>query len=170
MRRARAPFLAIALALGVGLSGCASDYGTSIANDLRSHVLSVTTAAAEGDAAGALVLLDEFAARLADALARGEITEARHASVLAALELVRADLEALLAPAEEHQEAPPETGGEAPPDDGGGSGNGNEGNRGNEGDNGNGNPGHGNGNPGNGNGNEGNGNDGNGPPGRGNDD
>jgi hypothetical protein len=95
------------IALALALSGCAgsatpattptaSTYAPDVASRLQSAVLSVTSSA-EGDPTAALARLDELAAMLADARARGEVSAARFDSISAAIALVRADLEAAIA-------------------------------------------------------------------------
>jgi ABC-type transporter Mla subunit MlaD len=75
----------------------ASPYSSTVASELQSGVLSVTSSAAGGDPTAALARLDELAATLADARARGAVTIARFDSITASMALVRADLEAAIA-------------------------------------------------------------------------
>lgn len=84
------------------LTGCAPQaaYEPETAERLQSQVLAVSTSTAEGDWAGASTRLMELEASTAEALARGEITQARHDAILAALQLVRSDVEAAIAQAE----------------------------------------------------------------------
>ena len=97
MTRRIAVVAAIMLSLGVGLGGCAApepvSYTPEAAQALQGSVLSVTEAAAAGDAESALARLAELEAALLDQLARGAIDQARFDSVTAAIALVRADLE-----------------------------------------------------------------------------
>jgi hypothetical protein len=89
----------VVLAAALVLSGCAGasgGYPAATAEDLQNRVLAVTEAASEGELETALTRLDELAASATDALARGTVTEARHGSIVSAIELVRADLEALI--------------------------------------------------------------------------
>lgn len=117
MRRAAALRSALAagmLACALVLTGCAtgntpgatptpSRYSSTVASELQSGVLSITSAAAGGDPAGALNRLDELAATLADARARGTVTTARFNSIMASIALVRADLEAAVAAQGDHK-------------------------------------------------------------------
>lgn len=96
-RRLRA-VVAIALTAGL-LAGCAggSSYDSATAERLQQQVLVVSTASADGDWAGASTALLELEASAATALARGEITQERFDAIMAALSLVRADIEAAVA-------------------------------------------------------------------------
>lgn len=97
MMRLLSALIGVALALTLaGCAGTATDYSTPVASALQQQVLAATNAAAEGDYESALTRLDELEASVADALARGSISQARGDSILAAIALVRADLEALL--------------------------------------------------------------------------
>jgi hypothetical protein len=96
---------AVALVGALVLSGCAAQdrqapYATATAADLQQTVLHVTKAADDGEFAAARTRLHELEVATKVAHARGELTEARHDSILAAIALVRADLEALIAEAE----------------------------------------------------------------------
>lgn len=89
----------VGAALVVALAGCAAtaaDYPAEVASGLQQQVLGATAAAADSDYEAALARLDELEVAVADALARDSITQARGDSILAAIALVRADLEALL--------------------------------------------------------------------------
>lgn len=97
MRRLLTALLGAALALA--LAGCATattDYPAPVASALQQQVLDTTTAAADGDYESALTGLEELEVAVADALARGSISQPRADSILAAIALVRADLDALL--------------------------------------------------------------------------
>jgi len=99
-RRMRSAVLAAGLAVAVVLSGCASpadDYGQGTAERLQAAVLQVTDAAASGDFTEALTSVAELEVTLADARARGDVTEERFESISAAIALVRTDLEAAIA-------------------------------------------------------------------------
>lgn len=102
--RLRPAVIAGAAALALTLSGCAeeppSPYASATASDLQQSVLHVTEAAGDGDYAAARTRLDELEVATKVAHARGEITAARQDSILAAIALVRADLESLIAKAE----------------------------------------------------------------------
>jgi L-fucose mutarotase/ribose pyranase (RbsD/FucU family) len=91
--------LAVVLAVGLALTGCAQSGSDAdfAAEELQRQVLDVTTASAEQNYSEALVRLAELEASVKDDLARGEISQARYESVMAAIELVRADLEAAAA-------------------------------------------------------------------------
>jgi membrane protein involved in colicin uptake len=89
-------------AVALLLSGCAaqdqpSPYATATAADLQQTVLTVTEAAGDGDFPAARTRLEELEVATKVAHARGELSEARHDSILAAIALVRSDLEALIA-------------------------------------------------------------------------
>jgi hypothetical protein len=96
---------AIVLVAVLALTGCAgeSDYPPETASTLQSQVLLVSQSAQAGDPATAVRQLDELVVLVRDALAKGTITQARHDSILAAIELVRLDLEAAQAALEEQQ-------------------------------------------------------------------
>lgn len=87
---------------GLLLGGCSQSppYAPESAIALQSHLLEVTEAAAEGDAEAALVRLDELLVATKVELANGGISQARHDSILAAIALVRLDLERIVAEAE----------------------------------------------------------------------
>ena len=152
-----------AVLLGVLLvSGCAAtsdDLSEESAARLQAMVVSTAETAAAGDASAALAELDVLQIALDEARARGEVSDERAATIQAALDLVRADLVALLPPAPESVPTAPaeeQTPVQSEPDDedNGGRGNGNDGG-GSGGGNGGGNDGGGNGNSGGGNGNGG---------------
>ncbi len=85
------------------LAGCASpqtDYSASAAAKLQERVLAVTTAAADGDVVAALLRLQELEAAAYDAAARSLISQARLASILSSIALVRSDLEKALSEGE----------------------------------------------------------------------
>ena len=92
----------IALSSALLMTGCAAQnepnpYATATAAELQQTVLHVTDAAGDGDFAAARTRLDELEVAAKVAHARGELTEARQNSILAAIALVRADLERLIA-------------------------------------------------------------------------
>jgi hypothetical protein len=109
----------ITLAGGL-LAGCATgtpDLHSDTASGLQDGVLTVSTAAAAGDFAGAQAALDVVQADLAAASAADGVTAARAAEIQAAIDLVASDLAAAIesgAPVEApvETEAPAET--EAP--------------------------------------------------------
>ena len=108
MRRVRRVTLVSAMLVGaLMLAGCVgnsvpaatptvSSYSSAAASRLQSAVLSVSSAAANGDPAAALARLDELTVTLADARARGEVSTARLDSISAAMALVRADLQSAI--------------------------------------------------------------------------
>jgi hypothetical protein len=105
MKKTPVHLVAAVTAVTLALSGCAAQnepapYATSTAADLQQSVLHVTRAAGDGEYAAARTRLEELEVATKVAHARGELTEARHDSILAAIALVRADLEALIAEAE----------------------------------------------------------------------
>lgn len=91
----RARSLAIAAAIAVALTGCAgaSPYSADAAADLQTRVLAVSDAAASADYAAVITRLDELRAAADSALAKGEITAERHASILSSAQLVQTDSE-----------------------------------------------------------------------------
>lgn len=93
--------IGIAASVGLGLTGCAVDPGLSAATSesLQNGVVSVANQAAAGDNAAALTSLDALQQQLQAAIASGDITADRAATVQAAIDLVRADL--LASPAEQ---------------------------------------------------------------------
>ncbi|MET3769957.1 hypothetical protein ABIB15_002661 [Marisediminicola sp. UYEF4] len=90
-----ATMLAVTLLLG----GCASPaaYSEETAQDLQQRVLAVTDAAAAADYAAAQVRIDELRAAANDALAKGDLSEERHAAIVSALDLVESDISTALA-------------------------------------------------------------------------
>lgn len=104
------------------LAGCTSGYSPETAAGLQARVVTVTDASAAGDWATASTALAELAADAADARADGLITEARYDTIMAAIALVDAELEAALAAVEN---APPSEDSEG---EGNGNGNGGKGN------------------------------------------
>lgn len=94
-RRAALPAAAIAVALTFGLSACNTAGDTSAA--MHTSVVQIAERAAAGDYAGALAELALLDRDVAAALDAGRIDTAREQEIRAAMELVRADLEAALA-------------------------------------------------------------------------
>lgn len=123
MRRA---FATIAVAAILALGGCAADdgYSDAAAQSLQEAVLAVTQASHEGDWVTAQERLDDAAARLAQALAAGEISEERAAEITAAIGAVREDLDALLAVQQQEQQDTQEDNDGPGNSDGNGNGNG----------------------------------------------
>ena len=91
--------VAISVLIALSLTGCAqqpSDYGQAVAERLQEQVLAVSTSAADAELEAAVVALNELDVELKDALARGDISEARYDSITAAAALVRSDLDAAI--------------------------------------------------------------------------
>lgn len=99
MTRARAAVTAVVLSAGVVLSGCAQapSFDPDAAATFQERVLEVSTAASTAEFDAALQKVAELEVEVKDALARGLITPERYDSILAAIALVRADLEAAIA-------------------------------------------------------------------------
>jgi hypothetical protein len=95
----RRAIAAAALALVLALGGCSTgdEYPEATAQSLQEGVLAVSQASAAGDYAGASLALDDVAARLAAALQAGDITDERAREIAMAIELVRTDLQTLIA-------------------------------------------------------------------------
>ena len=92
-RRAALPAAAIAVVLTFGLSACgASSEDTAAA--MHTSVVQISERALAGDYAGAIAELALLDRDVAAALDAGRIDAAREAEIRAAMELVRADLEA----------------------------------------------------------------------------
>ncbi|RZS64853.1 hypothetical protein EV187_3241 [Agromyces ramosus] len=136
-RRAILPAAAVAVALTFGLSACgASSEGTSAA--MHASVVQIAERAAAGDYAGALAELALLDRDVTSASENGTIDAAREAEIRAAMDLVRADLEAADAPATPTPEpAPAPEPTTAPADDDGGDDPGNSDNKGKGNNNGN---------------------------------
>jgi hypothetical protein len=71
---------------------------------LREHVVTVSTASAAGDWAGALAALDAMTAEVDEAQSDGRIDPERMESILLAMELVRQDLQMAIDEAEDAAE------------------------------------------------------------------
>lgn len=91
-RRAAIPAAAIAIALTFGLSACNTAEDTAAA--MHASVVQVAERAAAGDYAGALAELALLDRDVTAALDAGRIDADREQEIRAAIELVRADLEA----------------------------------------------------------------------------
>ncbi|MCI0159364.1 hypothetical protein KNO15_21900 [Leifsonia shinshuensis] len=104
-RRVRRALAAGAVALALGLTGCAAgtDYATQTASTLQHGVLEVATAAQAGDLAGAQTKLAALAKLNDAALAKGEIGSDRHAAIESSIVAVRADLTQLQDQAEKER-------------------------------------------------------------------
>ena len=96
MRRALA---VLGIAAVLALSGCAAKdgYPDATAQSMQQAVLGVSQASSVGDWGAAQLALTDAEARLAAAVAAGEISEERAAMITAAIAEVRADLDALIA-------------------------------------------------------------------------
>ena len=94
VRIARA--VALAVAAGLVVSGCAggTSYDDDTARDLQQQTLAVTTAAADGDWNAAAMRLMALEADARDAHARGLVSTERLESIIAAIALVAASVEA----------------------------------------------------------------------------
>ncbi len=81
------------------LTGCASSlsYDAATAAALQERVLGVTDSAAASDFPTALSRIAELRTAADEALARGDITQERHADIHAAADLVQADSETAIA-------------------------------------------------------------------------
>lgn len=88
------------------LSSCAAqpEYDPATALGLREHVVTVSSASAAGDWAGALAALDAMTAEVDEAQADGRIDDQRMDSILLAMELVRQDLRMAVDEAEDAAE------------------------------------------------------------------
>lgn len=129
MRRARS-ILPVALAVALVLGGCAAQepgYDVDAAEHLQSEVLEVSELSAAADYPAALLALTELEVSLKDARARGELTEERYESILAAAAMVRTDLEAAIAAQAPEPEPEPDEPGEKDDKDDKGKGKGNPG-------------------------------------------
>jgi hypothetical protein len=100
--RARARTTLTAALLTGMLAGCAPapSYDAATAELLQQQVLAVSTSSAEHDWEAARTRLLELEASATMALARGEISQQRFDAIMAALALVRADLDAAIDAAE----------------------------------------------------------------------
>jgi Tfp pilus assembly protein FimV len=95
-------FLGLALALTLGLSGCAAapSYPASVAAGLQRRVLAVSKECADGRFAEALAKLADLQSAAAGARADGTLTAEREARISTAIDLVRQDLQAEIAAAQ----------------------------------------------------------------------
>ena len=114
MRRRSTSLLAtVALTVAVTLSGCAAasdEIAAGTSELMQSTIVTAAGQAASGDSTNALATLDTLQAQLQDALAAGDITAERAATVQQSIDLVRADLQPVptVAPAPEETSAPDE--------------------------------------------------------------
>jgi hypothetical protein len=94
----------VAVATMLTFTSCASPYDQATKDDLREGVIAVSQASAAGDWLGAIARLDELAAEVSAAREAGKVDDARFDSIVAAMELVRADLDLAVAAAEDEAE------------------------------------------------------------------
>jgi len=92
-RRAALPAAAVALALVLGLSSCAAS-GENTAAAMHESVVQISTRAAAGDYPGALAELALLERDVDAAVEDGAVDTAHESDIRAAIDLVRADLEA----------------------------------------------------------------------------
>lgn len=92
-----------------GCTGSAPSLPAGTAGQLQSAVLSVSTAAATGDYAGAQAALDALKALLAEATEENRIAPGRATDIQAAIALVEADLAAALTSSTPTPRATPQT-------------------------------------------------------------
>lgn len=104
--------VAFAVAVTIGLSGCAPaaqpDVESALSAELTSAVSGVADTATTGDYSGALGRLDQLSASVDAAGADGRISSERLTTLQSAIATVRADLEALLAAATQAEQPAPE--------------------------------------------------------------
>ena len=101
----RTNFAAIfALLAAFALSGCAPAYDQETADGLREHVVTISEASAAGDWQTAITELDTLASGAAAAREAGKLDSERFEKIALAMELVRQDLEAAVAAAEDDAE------------------------------------------------------------------
>ncbi|WP_345799891.1 hypothetical protein AAIB33_10385 [Microbacterium sp. AZCO] len=94
-----APVAGIVLALSLAGCGSTPSVTDATATRMQASVVSIAQAAADGDAAAAVTQLDGLQSQLDDAVQHDQVTAARAARIQSAIEVVRADLAALTAPA-----------------------------------------------------------------------
>lgn len=98
------------LAIALTVAGCASTQ-TGISDQLsrtwQAQIADVAEGAAAGDAPAALTQLNALQADIRQAAQAGEITDARAAAIQTAIDLVRADLDALAAVTDVPEPQPP---------------------------------------------------------------
>jgi hypothetical protein len=100
MMRQRLTAAVAGVALALALAGCApqASLDSSASAQMRDAVVAVAQAAASGDPAGASTKLDGLQGQLDAAVQNDQVTAARAARIQTAIDAVRADLQALLAP------------------------------------------------------------------------
>lgn len=97
-RRSPGPVVALALGVALALSACAPS-NDEVQAELHASVVQTAERAAAGDFAGALAELALLEGEVDAALEAGRIDASQGAEITAAVELVRADLEAAAAAA-----------------------------------------------------------------------
>jgi hypothetical protein len=117
MIKRNGPAVAASIAVCVAvLTGCSAPaVSDTSAAALQSLVHDVATTAASGDAAAALIRLDAVQAKLEESRASAEVTAERAEEIQQRIDLVRADLQALVpvpAPVAVEPVAPVDTGGD----------------------------------------------------------
>lgn len=93
--------LIAAIALTAVLAGCAASptaLSRQASTDLQAGVVAVAESAAAGDQTAALARLDELQQALDAAVAAGDVTAVRAASIQSAIDVVRTDLQPAPAP------------------------------------------------------------------------
>ncbi|HEY6799122.1 MAG TPA: hypothetical protein VI121_00635, partial [Agromyces sp.] len=117
---------AISVSLAFGLSGCTAS-ADDLAIDMHESVVQIAERAVAGDYAGALAALALLDGDVAEARESGRIDAAREQEITAAIDLVRADLEAAASAATPAPAPPPADEGEEGEGEEGEGGNGNDG-------------------------------------------
>jgi len=98
------PLGLIAVIVAFTMTACSPAYDAETRDGLREHVVSVSEASAAGDWQAAIDELDVMTASLAKAREDGKVDGERFDSIVAAMELVRLDLEAAIAAAADEAE------------------------------------------------------------------
>jgi len=98
------PLGLIAVIVAFTMTACSPAYDAETRDGLREHVVSVSEASAAGDWQAAIDELDVMTANLAKAREDGKVDGERFDSIVAAMELVRLDLEAAIAAAADEAE------------------------------------------------------------------
>ena len=94
----------LALLAALALSGCGPVYDQETADGLREHVVTISEASAAGDWQTAITELDRLASEAAKAREAGKLESERFEKIALAMELVRQDIEAAIAAAEDDAE------------------------------------------------------------------
>lgn len=98
------PLGLVAIVVVSTLTACSPAYDAETRDGLREHVVSVSEASAAGNWQAAIDELDVMTADLATAREDGKVDDDRFEAIVAAMELVRLDLEAAIAAAAEEAE------------------------------------------------------------------